>query len=413
MIDRAFFAHPLWQKFQGRAVTVCRLSDGEHKLRDAYATILLKEYLPPDTRFMTFVVDRKNQPALGGDREGGLVILGRPSLFPQQVRSLLDELKPPLLYRFESDSTSNTKSYRSIVRTGLLREDKRRSGTMGFAGKSFGEQEGGTLSDNAIVYSGWRGSQPVMVLAGSSTVGTWGAAHYVTKAAEVDEPAIWQQDVQGIVQAQVASTGDGAFDEVRSKSLEMLSPARFWLEGGDRPPAAGWTRKDLQLERVGGPEKFDLRVVINGKQLSTKRATFVSALVLLAWLSHRVDEYRDGFVAEVTSVQVIESLFRYLHVGPDDPLDLGKHRVVEPKISSDRRRREPEYVETMAQFKGSKIGRHVCEILQELTAAIRAAGGIADAIENEHGRSDEAKWRFRLVSRALPHFFPALPRAER
>jgi hypothetical protein len=405
-MNQSFFTNPLWRKFQDSRITVHRLSDGEHRLRDAYANMFLKEFLPPDTRFLTHSVNGIRGLATGSDNEGGIVILGRPSLFPKRIRSMLKKGQPPLLYHFASDKKSDAPDYRSIVRKGLprLRKRARRPEIdKKLLCESFDQQRRSDpekLSDNAIVYSGWHGKRPLMLLAGSSTVGTWGAVHYVTKAQLPVEKAIWQLDVQGVVRAEVWAD-DEAFEEVESQAVELLSPTRFWLEGGSCPPVNGWTREVLKLESDRGIENFDLRILVNGQAILTKRRNYVAALVLLAWLSNRTCSYEDGFCAEINSGQALRSIFGFLQISKQHPINLGEFEIVNAK-------RTPILVSSMHDFAASKVGRYVCETLKELTLAIREAGGIAYADENETAPGDEAHWTFRLVSRELPHFFPTV-----
>ena len=96
-----------------------------------------------------------------------------------------------------------------------------------------------SLFDPAFVYSGWQrpgnreADRPVLVLAGSSTLGTWGAVKWTTDELPPDDVR-WQEDVQGVIRAKSNNTPE-AFEAVHATSEEVIAPCRIWMTGSDVP----------------------------------------------------------------------------------------------------------------------------------------------------------------------------------
>lgn len=380
-------SHPIWRKFAGRRLTILRLSDEEHRLRDAHALLRLERFLQPfHPRYETITLDGARQPII--DADDGIVILGRPSLYPRSVQDLIRDLVPRLMYEFSSDDPSDHDDYRTIRRIGSQSTDLPRGVSWSRSPDAMGD-----LTDYAFIHSGWRGRQPVIVLAGSSTVGTWGAADCVTRnPGDAGAVTIWEEDdVQAVVAATVPRTRVGdAFLDVSLSVVELLAPCRFWLAGGSRPPADGWTRDTLQLDVPQGPDGFDLRILVNDKPIPLNARNYVTSLALMAWLSLGRAEapWRELplFTARVTAADVTRAIGRFLQVGPSAPLILAG---------------ESEPVSTPNAFAQSGIGRNMNKTLDRLTDAIRDAGGMA--FVERQGKDQRF---FTLVSRHTPHFFP-------
>src|SRR5437867_10761932 len=98
----SFFTLPFWRNFQNRQILVLVLSEREHRLRDAWAHMRLREFLPPEdskrTTFVPITIAGRTVSGWPGkiNPEVGVIILGRPSLFGEGAQVLLRECNPPL-----------------------------------------------------------------------------------------------------------------------------------------------------------------------------------------------------------------------------------------------------------------------------------------------------------------------------
>src|ERR1035438_3141587 len=209
--DSEFVTSPLWKKFRDRPIWVLSLSEREHRLRDALALIAIRDFLPPErsgqTTYATITLDETGMPVTAWPKipaTAGIVVLGRPSLFGPSLRHIQSELVPRLGYRLASDDPQNCE-YRTIVVDGVQEQFRSPS----FTSQRAADPHADELYDHGIVYSGWYGEQPVMLVSGTSTVGTWGCVKYVTARADCDDPRS-QGDPQGVIRAFVPR-GDACF----------------------------------------------------------------------------------------------------------------------------------------------------------------------------------------------------------
>jgi hypothetical protein len=354
----SFFSNPLWQNFQNCKVRVVSLSEPEHRLRDALALMCLRDFLPPRRRSCERVtIDGPEPPQLPALQEGdGLVLLGRPSLFGRSCLDLIRKVSPPLLYSFCSDRSTERTPYRTIAGPlGPLLESEPYDRLRG--------QGRTNVDDCAIVYAGWKGRIPIMILAGTSTVGTWGAAEYAVSDVEGVDDVRWQREIQGVVRASVSSRVE-AFEQVTVDVVELVAPARIWMQGNDLPPWDGWRRLVGQTEGRGGAKgKFDLDILVNGQKVAGKATTFLPALILLAWIGDPNRRgFRAGHFARTTVGEISARLDAFF----------GKRCV------------ELAYINAT---------------LKSLTRAIRAKGGIAHIDKNDNGDD-----RYCVCARKLPAF---------
>jgi hypothetical protein len=357
----SFFRNPLWRNFQNRKIRVVSLSEPEHRLRDALALIGLRDFLPPVSSgrcdFERVTVDGPIVPRLPAfNEQEGVVLLGRPFLFGPSAMKFISGLNPPLLYRFESNDPTQSNAYRTIEGPGGTR----------FESEAFVQRRNRRetdLKDGAILYAGWRGRNPLMILAGTSTVGTWGAAQYATSDVDDVDDVRWQQEVQGIIESSVVNRPD-AFDRVDAHARELLSPVRIWMQGRELPPWDGWRAvADAKGKSKGGKGTFDLQILANGTEVAAKASSYVPALILLAWLtSPHSRSMRDGHCTEATSSEIAKRMERFL--GP---------RVL-----------------PHGQIKQG---------LKALAKSIRSAGGIAYVEKSQQGGD-----RYSICARDLPSF---------
>lgn len=301
----SFDSNPFWQNFQERRLRIISLSETEHRLRDALALMRLHEFLP--TRQCVFErvtiggpEPRRLPPLLAED---GLVLLGRPSLFGNSASRLLGELSPPLLLRFGSERPADGAPYRTI--TGPIGPD--------YESKPYdrnrdsGQEQ---VNDYAIVYSGWKGPNPVMILAGTSAVGTWGAAQYVASMVDdLDDPR-WQREMQCVIRASVSSSRSAFRDVTAEREGEATAtPARIWMQGKDLPPWNGWSAVRKNQGLGGGKGEFELDILVNGRKIFDKATTYRPALLLLAWLGHaKRRPMRGGYCASTTAGEIDHKL---------------------------------------------------------------------------------------------------------
>ena len=379
-MQTSYFRHPLWKKFQGRQIYVLCASDTEHRLRDAKAIMRLRDFLPPSESGMCVYAistvhshGRAIWPASKIPPEAGVIILGRPALFSAQT--FMDQCRPKLGYSFESDRPEESTKYRTIITEGL---ERARFKCPLFATQLRVRPAPKSLYDYGLVYSGWRSHKadgqcrPVMLLAGTSTLGTWGAVRYVTE--EVPPYDVrWQDDIQGIVRAQAENTPE-AFEDVEAAPLrgEMLSPCRIWIEGGHLPHRSreAW---DLASQRsYTDLEKnctLDLRILVNGQEIMAHQRTFMPALVLLALANNKVqDLYPGGYSCKATAADVLATVRKFLTVQPST--------------------------------------QHIYVTLNSLIRQIRGAGGIAYVERTREGPKGGPT--FYLVLRPLPFFLPTM-----
>jgi hypothetical protein len=199
-----------------------------------------------------------------------------------------------------------------------------------------------------------------MILAGTSTVGTWGAAQYATSEIEDVDDVRWQREIQGVVTASVSSRTE-AFEEVAANPVELAAPARIWMQGSDLPPWNGWRVIKQTKGRGGAKGKFDLDILVNGKKVAGKATKFIPALILLAWIGHpKRRRIRGGYSATTTAGEInnrLEAFFGKPCVAPS----------------------------------------HINATLKSLTDDIRAAGGIAHVDQHDGDR-------YCICARNLPEF---------
>lgn len=384
----SFFVHPLWKKFQNRPIFVICLSDPEHRLRDANAIIRLREFLPPpESGIVTYVTVtvHEERPSVWPKipAGAGIVILGRPAFFGPMAEEFLRVCRPSLGFQFESDDRTMVSKYRTIA----MRDVKPKP----FRCPSFMEQCKGralpvSLYDYAIIYSGWdlgaSGSapRPVMLVAGTSTLGTWGGVTYMTEPPFGDDIR-WQEDIQGVVRTDAKNTPE-AFEDVAVSRVEVLSPCRIWMEGADLPPSKKeWAKQARSMaQETGGNPKLDLRVLINGREIMPKLKTYIPPLVLLA-LANRGPEgrFRGEVSCQATTTQVSKAVYSFLTSGQENSeIDMGV------------------------------LTSHVSATLKALVKQVRKAGGIAyNWREGGHGK--EGTTVFCLSRRSLPSFLPRIP----
>lgn len=272
----------------------------------------------------------------------GLVLIGRPALFGTSASRLITELTPPLLYRFRSDDPSAGTAYRTIAGpAGPVRESE-----------PFNRQrESGRedVEDCAIVYTGWKSKSPILILAGTSTAGTWGAAQYAASAVEEVDDVRWQCEIQGVLRTSVSARRE-AFEEVVVEPLQLVAPVRIWMQGADLPPWNGWRAVAQTRGRVATKGRFDLQIIVNGKEVCEKAATFIPALIMLAWIHHpKRRRTAGGYYVTTTTGEIKARLDAF--------------------------------------FGGACVeGSHINATLKSLTDGIRAAGGIA--FVKKDGRND-------------------------
>jgi len=303
-----FFSHPFWQNLQDCRLRILSLSEPEHRVRDALALIRIHEYLPArQCVFERITIDgpepRRLPPLVAGD---GLILLGRPSLFGDSALKLLGELSPPLLFRFASNNPADGAPYRTI--TGPFGPDQESKPYD--RGRSSGLE---LVNDYGIVYSGWKGPIPVVILAGTSTVGTWGAVQYASSAVEdLDDPR-WQREIQCVVRASVSSSRS-AFQDVAAERVTeaTAAPAQIWMQGKDLPPWNGWSAVSKNEGLGGGKGDFELDILVNGRKIFDKATTYRPALILLAWVGHpKRRPMRGGYCASTTTGEILRKLLHF------------------------------------------------------------------------------------------------------
>ena len=326
----SFFRHPLWRKFQDRQIYVLCASDTEHRLRDAKPIIRIRDFLPPESPRCVYAIStvqprgRATWPGSKIPPDAGVIILGRPALFGAQ--RFLEQCRPKLKYRFESDQPDQPTKYRTIIAEGV---EMSRFKCPLFATQLRSRPTPKSLYDYGLVYSGWQPHRsdeqyrPVMLLAGTSTLGTWGAVKYVTEDVVRSNDVRWQEDVQGIVRGQAENTSE-AFEDVEAASLdgEMLSPCRIWIEGGHLPPRSreAWNlaaqrsySDDLEKHRT-----LDLRLLINGQEIMAQQRTFTPALVLMALANSKVQNtHPGGMSCKATAAEIVETIRGFLTTPPN------------------------------------------------------------------------------------------------
>lgn len=300
-MPNSFFNNPFWQNFQDRRLHIVSLSEPEHRVRDALALMRLHDFLPKRQCVFERVTiggpePRRLPPLQEGD---GLVLLGRPSLFGDFAERLLTELSPPLLLRFGSENPADGAPYRTI------------SGSIGPSHESTPYDRGRSkrqeqVNDYAIVYSGWKKPNPVMILAGTSTVGTWGAAQYAASAVDdLDDPR-WQHEIQCVIRASVSSSRSAFWDVTAERETDATAtPARIWMQGKDLPPWNGWSAVSKNQGLGGAKGEFELDILVNGRKILDKAATYRPALILLAWVGHPNRRWmRSGYCATTTPGEI-------------------------------------------------------------------------------------------------------------
>jgi len=241
-------------------------------------------------------------------------------------------------------------------------------------GQLFDDQRGADpspdqLSDLGIVYSGYHGTRPVVVLAGSSTVSTWGCAVWATQMRDCTDLR-WWGEVQGVIKCRVSNTTGQAYQSVAASVHEnqLLAPAHFWMEGADLPPPNGWR----EAVRRRGKSKVRLKVLVNGHRIFSEAEDYLTPLVLLAWLNSKARrELASGIVrATCSSPEVLEWIDQFL----------GKRHALGPRTT---------------------IQPRVTRILNDAARYICERGGLATV----EPRTDRIT-RFTLWFRDPPGFFP-------
>jgi len=375
----SFFQHPFWRPFVGREVFVVSLSEPEHRLRDARALIALRDFLPPEesglTSYFTVTVGGAEKPhwpeMVLRNPEAGVVVLGRPSsrLHGEEAQAFLKQCAPPLLYQFGSDdpkipAIGHNIAYRSIVGQFDGRHD--------FPGASFQGQQGGEVRDLGIIYSGFHGKRPVAILAGSSTISTWGCVVAVTKELPGSEP-FWRGNVQGIIRAAAANT-PRAFSSVTAEVHEkqMLTPVSIWMEGADLPLSNCWRNGVIRTTA----RDLDLRILVNGQPILKRMRDHLTALTMIAWLNSRDRSEYDSGLCRVTcnTVQAQDWIDQFLGNGGV----FGFRKEVQPRLN---------------------------KILNEITRQIWESGGLATLKKPPSGPTSFTLWAFPPPL-FLPQFSP-------
>jgi hypothetical protein len=343
--------------------------------------MLLRDFMPPsDSGLCTYVVQtvHGSSPATWPESkipfDAGVVVLGRPAVFGAKAEGFFRQCLPSSGYGFESGDPGTNERYRTI------RVDDARS--QHICCPSFTTQKGAYLYDYGLVYSGWQTPaeekpRPVMLLAGTSTLGTWGAVKYATEVVPPDDVR-WYDDVQGIVRAEALNSPE-AFEDVEVKHLqkEMLSPCRIWMEGGDLPASSkdAWTKAHVEAPRRPKGRPLDLRMYVNGTEVMPKLGTYIPPLVLLALASGKtLSRFPGGSTCEATAYRISEAVRSFL----------GVSRLVWDAGPKQR----------------------VWMTLEPLINQIRRAGGIA-SVRRAAGQGDTKA--FTLTARPLPFLLPRVP----
>jgi len=285
------------------------LSEEEHKVRDARALLCLQEFFLSTGHHCNIVpisvrggltedyILEATQSSIKGE---GVVFVGRPSKFGSWASTLATTLFPRLHYGFASDDDSDD-DYRRV--TG--------PGSFGTRIPSFSKQREKkirplSLVDHAFFYFGWYGEYPVAWLAGTSTVGTWGAARFVTQV--LKESCVKEEFSQGTLEVVVQDTGD-LFHSVNVTSGKVLSPCRIWMSGSDLPPPNGW--KGISPKRKCN----DLNLFVNAKQVRPSTGTYTPTLCLAGWLNNQVAvTHKHGVYVQCTSSKVLAWIRRVTNV---------------------------------------------------------------------------------------------------
>jgi hypothetical protein len=368
----SYFEHPLWRPFHGRHVWVLSLSEPEHRLRDARALLCLRDFLPAPSfgmcTYATVTINGGSPPTVPTiPQNAGVVVIARPGLFGGAIKKVLDQSKlyPPLMFEFGDDRPDHA-DYRAIrvpggspIRCPSFAEQKTQ--------RRAPEEE---LRDYAIVYVGASDGRPVMLLAGTSSVGTWGAVRYVTTWPSGSDER-WREHIQGVVEVTVNDRRE-AFEEVSASPYRaMLSPCEIWMEGADLTSILADRDLNILWEPDPGASPLDLRMFINGRQLFEQAPEeHFGAAVLLAWA--RVAG-REGGKA-VSADAICEYLFTRFY-----------QRMVEQDCRNGR------------EFK-AKYQSKVFVKLDRLVGKILEAGGIAEKL------SEDGRALYRVVAKPLPHF---------
>jgi hypothetical protein len=285
--------------------------------------MLLRDFLPPsDSGLTTFTVVtlHEEHPTANWPRipdNAGIVILGRPALFGFNCTQLLSQCRPALAYRFKSDSKQGDASedYRTILADTL---DGPEFVCATFARQKSAVPKPDSLFDFALVYSGWQrpgnkgADRPVMVLAGTSTLGTWGAVKWATDELLPDDVR-WQEDVQGVIRAKANNTPE-AFEEVHATTEEVIAPCRVWMTGSDVPATLpGWQEEIFRREQSMKSAPLDLQLFINGKEVFQKMRSPFSAFVLLCLAERRgSNAFPGGTSCEASAGEVSERVIALL-----------------------------------------------------------------------------------------------------
>jgi hypothetical protein len=356
------------------------LSESEHRLRDARALIALRDFLPPEssgqTTYATITLDESSHTITQWPRipsDAGIVVLGRPSLFGIELKHQMEvHWTPSLGFRLISDDPKD-ECYRTIEACGT--KDRYSCPPFAVQRRTAGKQ----LFDYGIFYSGWSHDRPIVLLAGTSTVGTWACVKYAVEYPKSFDVR-WQEDVQGIVRASVDNVVE-CFQDVRTESVQLLAPCRIWMEGRDLPSLSDWRKPSrLRLDEMRNAGKFDLQILINDRPIFQKARTHIPALVLLALVSAQSGRplFCGGSETHASILEVLRAIFDFLHLGTQDG---NGGSVTFDDFVQDRR-------------------NHVAGILKELVKQIREQGGIASF--------DAERMIYSICARPLPPFLPAI-----
>jgi hypothetical protein len=275
-------------------------------------------------------------------------------------------------FRLVSDDPQDDR-YRTIEACGT--EDRFSCPPFAVQRKAFAKQ----LFDYGIFYSGWSHNRPVVLLAGTSTVGTWACVNH---AVEYPKPfdLRWQEDVQGIVKASVDNVVE-CFQDVRTESVQFLAPCRIWMEGRDLPSLSDWREPSrLRLDERRNAVKFDLQILVNDRPIFQRARTHIPALVLLAVAGAQGGRrlFSGGSEAHASILDVLHAIFDFLHLGTRS--GPGSSVSFEDFVQ-DRR-------------------NHVTNILKEMVKQVRENGGIASY--------DAERMIYSICARPLPPFLPAI-----
>ena len=319
-------------------------------------------------------------------KDSGLIVVGRPSLFGNGLTTLLDTADPPMGYEFFSNEPTRRRDYRTIRRMwdASVHKEERLIRCPLFS--DLRKRRNPRLTDNALIYIGWQGGRPLMMLAGTSAVGSWGAAQYVTEAPRHSADFRNHETMQGVIAASVRNS-PLAFEQIdTTEPIELTAPFEVTFRGTSLPWLSDWRNLSLQ---TSGREPLDVELEVNGHVLARRARSHLPLLTLLAWFdSTRARPSPVGYVCEWNRTDLVAAIFRLLwdEVG-------GAARAALERVD----------VRSAAAFKkGYKTA--IYADLELLTVQIRRAGGIAFEEATRPVDQMAGSRRYTAYLRSLPAF---------